>query len=436
MSVYEEFQQELFTTEYEEMEFKIFEKIWIDKISATIPPEFGIDMKHAFFPYLQSNYLAHGSYGAASLLAIKVSQDWQNEMECNPSDFYHNVLFDYLVRSIRHLSTYLDNTNPMDLMLVKNVEVGLQSVLRSFPEHSNFLCFEISYGAVKTSLEAIAKKNGHHLYQIPLSFPISKDSIINDLGIFLDKDISVSKSIALCVLEHISSPTAILFPIKELSAILKKHNIAVLVDGAHAIGQIELSLDDLKVDFYTSNLHKWFCSPRGCAFLFVSSKYHECISPLLISWGWKYPIQSKFIWQGTDDCSAYLTIPLMIKFLKWLPNPMKRNHEIADWCGRMLSSIWKTEQLVPENMIGSMAVVQIPECYEDCSDKEYAALIYQVKKVHRIEVPSFEFRGKRWIRVSIHIYNTKEECLNLADIMLKVLRYPLKEIQERLGMWL
>lgn len=459
MGIYDDLQRELEmpNDEYEEMEFKDFESEWLDRFLAA-PPQYGMEIRLAFFPYLQDNFLAHGSYGAASLVALKVAQCWQIELERNPADFYHNVLYDYLVRSIRHLGRYLCNTNPMNLVLVKNVEVGLQSVLKSFPAKGGIAYFDITYGAVKTSLEIIAKEKGLELYQVSLTFPATKETILEDVQRFLDEHTS-SSPISLFLLEHISSPTAILFPVKEIAMLIKTHDdkIAVLVDGAHSIGQLDrlqLNFDDWGIDFYTSNLHKWFCSPRGCAFLWLHQKHHSSIKPLIITWGWSYPMQSKFIWQGTEDYSAFLAIPVMIRFFEWISatqspitqSPLIRNHELARWCGQYLANMWQTEQLVSDDeLVASMVCVKLPMPFVDNRDEqsanispastEYARLVYQIKSVHKIEAPTFLFRDQRWIRTSLHIYNTKQEVLNLAEKALLVLGYPAPLIKERRGVF-
>jgi isopenicillin-N epimerase len=429
------------------MEFKPFETEVLNGFQSHIPPpSFGLEMRKAFFPYLQDKFLAHGSYGAASVVALKVAQSWQIELERNPADFYHNVLYDYLVRSIRHLARYLCNTNPMNLMLVKNVEVGLQSVLKSYPfeEEKGIAFFDITYGAVKTSLDIIAQEKGLKLYQVILTFPMTKETILLDMRRFLDNHSSL---ISLFLLEHISSPTAILFPIKEIAALIKSYDsrIAVLVDGAHGIGQLDplaLNFDDGAIDFYTSNLHKWFCSPRGCAFLWICPKHHSTIKPLVVSWGWSYPIQSKFIWQGTEDFSPFLAVPIMIRFFSWIstqsssPSLVIRNHNLARWCGQYLADVWQTEELVSEDeLVASMVCVKLPMPFGNQEilpeSTEYAKIIYQIKSVHKIEAPTFLFQGCRWIRISIHIYNTESDCLELAEKVLQVLGYPNSFIEER-----
>jgi isopenicillin-N epimerase len=389
-----------------------WESQWIEIFDGP-KPSCGLVTRERFFPRLQPNYLAHGSYGAASLPALMEANEWNWIMEQNPAKFYYEILYNRIVRSTKHLAQFL-NVNPESISLVRNVEIGIQAVLRSLqiPPGKLIICFDITYDAVKTSLKAISSERKLQLISVTLPDIITKESIIEAFVDMVDK--YGVDSIELACLEHISSPTAIQFPIEDLIRICKSRGIKTLIDGAHAIGQIKLDLSLLQPDFYTSNLHKWFCSKRGCAFLYVAEEFRAQISPLLISWGWQEPFNSKFIWQGTDDYSAYLSIPTMIRFYNWY-DWVDRNHHLAIWAGKMLSHVWATEQLVHENLCASMVCVRLPL---SCSDLSVVDCFTRLKNHWRIEVPTFLFRGQRWVRISIHIYNFEDECLRFAKAVL------------------
>ena len=48
-----------------------------------------------------------------------------------------------------------------------------------------------------------------------------------------------------CVVDYISSPTATKFPIIDFIKVCKKHNVLIMIDGAHAPGQVPLNLEEL-----------------------------------------------------------------------------------------------------------------------------------------------------------------------------------------------
>ena len=144
---------------------------------------------------------------------------------------------------------------------MSNVEFGMNAVFNSIPfeENDSILVFSLTYGAVKMCLQDLCSKKKLRLLELELKFPLTPESIIFQLEEFL----KINK-IRFALFEHISSPTAILFPIKEMIKLCHSHSTLVMIDGAHSLGQIELNLTDINADFYVTNGHKWFCNNRGC----------------------------------------------------------------------------------------------------------------------------------------------------------------------------
>ena len=70
----------------------------------------------------------------------------------------------------------------------------------------------------------------------------------------------------------------------------------ILLLGAHAIGQTEIDLNAFDCDYYVSNLHKWFCAPKGCSFLYLKDKERLEINlePNYISHGYKKDLSYNF----------------------------------------------------------------------------------------------------------------------------------------------
>jgi len=121
-------------------------------------------------------------------------------------------------------------------------------------------------------------------------------------------------------LSHITSPTALIFPVESIVRRAREAGILTVVDGAHTAGQIPLCLDSLGADFYGGNLHKWLCAPKGAGFLYARPQVQHVLKPLVVSWGYEseMPSGSTFVdhhqWWGTRDIAAFLSVPDAIEF--------------------------------------------------------------------------------------------------------------------------
>lgn len=77
----------------------------------------------------------------------------------------------------------------------------------------------------------------------------------------------------LAIVDHITSGTGLILPLSQIIDVCHAKDVQVCVDGAHAIGQVEIDLKGLEPDYYVSNLHKWLFASKGCAFLYVHKKH-------------------------------------------------------------------------------------------------------------------------------------------------------------------
>ncbi|KAI8840355.1 pyridoxal phosphate-dependent transferase [Chytriomyces cf. hyalinus JEL632] len=388
-------------------------------------------------------FLAHGSYGRVPAALVAANIAWTTQVETNPVHFYYRTLYPYLIRSTRAAAAFV-GASPSRVALVSNVENAFASVLNSLKhEWTDAHClaaFDFTYGACRTALDRVCEERGCKLDIIQTTFPISRESILSDFTKYLHAH-PERDSIKLAFFEHITSPTALVLPVKQLIQLCRANNILSLVDGAHAIGQVQLSLSDMQPDFYATNAHKWLCNPRGSALLYTHPKHKPKIHPLITTWGANKGFHSEFIWQGTDSYSPHLTLYTTIRFFERLTNGdpssmYTRNANLAKKAGKILAHVWNTNLLTQdESMFASMVTVRVParapiltpseNKIDDCGTDTC-----QISDLHddlisnfQVEVPVFTFRGKRYIRVSCHFYNSVHDVYTLARSVLLALGY-------------
>ncbi|HXN40413.1 MAG TPA: aminotransferase class V-fold PLP-dependent enzyme, partial [Myxococcaceae bacterium] len=226
-------------------------------------------------------FLNHGSFGACPLAILEAQRKYRDQLEREPVRFFVRELEPMLDQAREALSRFV-GADAQDLVFVHNATTGVNIVLRSlrFSPGDEILVTDHGYRACRNSLEYAAERSGAEVVVAQLPFPISSE------GVAINSVLSrVTQRTRLAMLDHITSPTAIVLPVERLVSELNLLGVDTLVDGAHAPGMVPLDLRSLNAAYYTGNCHKWLCSPKGAAFLHVRRDKQGEIVPLTISHG-------------------------------------------------------------------------------------------------------------------------------------------------------
>lgn len=360
-------------------------------------------------------FLNHGSFGACPAEIFAVYQQWQRELERQPVEFLGRRLTGLLYEARERVAAYL-NIHANNLFFVHNATVGINTVARSLALQpgDEILTTDHEYGAMDKLWQFICRKTGAHY----ISHPVP----VGDEGAFIESLWgAVTPRTRVLFLSHLTSPTALIFPIAELCQRARSAGILTIIDGAHAPGQIALDVEAIGADIYTGNFHKWCCSPKSAAFLYVRPEHQEQIDPLVISWGWM-PDGAGFIerheWQGTQDPTAFLTVPAAIEFQErhdWA-SVRARCHIMAVEMRERLAALTRLPPLAPPEWFRQMIAAPLPP------EIDPVVLKAQLYDQYWIEVPIGVWKGQNLIRVSFQVYNTPAD----ADCLIEALRVLLK----------
>jgi len=369
-----------------------------------------LELKKQFFLDPKIIFLNHGSFGACAKPIYENLLYWQNLLEKEPVKFFEETIFEALVKSRKSLGSYI-NCDPNDLVYFPNPTTAVNTVARSLnlKPGDEILSTDHIYGALDRSWIYICKKKGVVFKKAKIPFPI------NSKEEFLDIFFSyVSDKTRVIFISHITSMTALKFPVEEIIKYSKDKNIITIIDGAHAPGHIPLDLIKLDADIYTGACHKWMCTPKGISFLYVKKELQECIHPIVISWGWESdnPGISNFLdwheWQGTRDMSAFLTVPAAIDFLE------KYNWEkISQTCRKIVIETRNSfleyldiKKPCPNSWLGQMASIPIPV-------ENFETFKHILLKKYKIQVPIFKWQNQTILRYSIQGYNSSSDAEKL-----------------------
>jgi len=377
-------------------------------------------------------FLNHGSYGACPKAVLEAQTQWRQRIEEQPIVFFTYTYQRALDETRARLCAFV-NCPACSMVFVPNATTGVNAVLRSWPLQpgDGILVSNHGYAACNQAAAYIAERSGATVKVARLPFPLSPDQAEAEAQILDAIKAEMSERTVLAIIDHITSPTGLVLPIGQIVALLEGRGVPTLVDGAHGPGMLPLNLTELGASFYTGNLHKWVCAPKGAAFLYVRSDWQERIRPPVISHGGacapgnRSPFQRAFDWTGTHDPSAILSVPTALSFFEeavsggW-PAVMTRNRQLALWARELLCDVLNQPPVAPTSMIGALAAVRLEGPWAngrtDCEEDPFQI---ELRENYNIEVPIVPFpdHGGRLLRISAHMHNQKDDYERLRDAL-------------------
>jgi isopenicillin-N epimerase len=367
------------------------------------------------------HFLNHGSFGATPKPVFEEYQRWQRELERQPVEFLGRRNDDLLREAREALGAYL-NVDADSLVFVTNATWGINVIARSLELEpgDEVLSTDHEYGACSMTWEHLLGKTDARYCRHPVPLPVTthEEFVEAFWG-------SVTPRTKVIFLSHITSPTALIFPVKEICRRARENGILTVVDGAHAPGQIPLDLQDLGVDIYSGNLHKWLCAPKGAGFLYVRPEEQDWIESLVVSWGWGREgviTDSTFVqrneWQGTRDIAPFLAVPAAIRFQQehgW-DAVRERCHALARQTRQRLADLTGLPPIVPDSCDW---FAQMVTCHLPTDDP--LTLKTRLYDEYRVEVPMGKFQGVGQVRVSFQGYNDQSDLDALVDGLQRLL---------------
>lgn len=395
-------------------------------------------LRNAFLLDPDLVFLNHGSFGACPRQVFDEYQRWQRELERNPVEFLGRrsaaLLRDARAALAGHLGAEAD-----DLVFVTNATQGVNVVAHSLDLRpgDEVLAGDHEYGACDAAWQFVCRQQGavYRRVEIPLPF---------DAAGWADRLLAAATPrTRLVFASHVSSTTALVFPVAELCAKARARGLPTLIDGAHAPGQLDLDLAAVGADVYAGNCHKWLCAPKGAAFLHVRPAWQARLDATVVSWGYlaeggqggaggghtgfdaytgRTTLERRLQWQGTRDIAAFLAVPAAIAFQRrhdW-PALRQRCHAMAmDLQRRVLAR----NGLAPSGRDAGYGqdfaqMVAIPVAPDSPDAAE--ALRRTLFERHRIEVPVTRHGDRCFVRVSVQAYNVEADLAALEGALAEV----------------
>jgi isopenicillin-N epimerase len=375
-------------------------------------------------------FLNHGSFGACPRTVLDRQSALRAQLEREPVRFFMREL-EPLLDSAREEVARFVGARTEDVVFVRNATSGVNAVLRSLDlsPDDELLTTDHVYGACLQAMRHVAERAGARVVLARVPFPLASADEVTQavLG-------AVTPRTKLALIDHVTSPTGLVFPVADIVRALASRGVDTLVDGAHAPGMVTLDLEALGAAYYTANFHKWTCAPKGAAMLWARRDRQASLHPTVISHGYASPrprkrLLEEFDWTGTDDPTAWLCVPDALRFVGGLveggwPAVQAHNRALALRARALLCEALSVPPPAPESMIGSLAAVPLPPGPAVARTSEVEPLQDALFARHRVEVPlpPWPAPPARLLRISAHLHNSLDEYQLLCEALGEELR--------------
>ncbi|KAL1534990.1 putative L-cysteine desulfhydrase, chloroplastic [Salvia divinorum] len=386
----------------------------------------------------------NGSFGCCPASIIAAQHRHQLLFLRQPDHFYYNTLKPSILQTRLLIQSLINADHVDEVSIVDNATTAAAIVLQhtaraffssAFQPGDAVILLHYAYGAVKKSVHAYISRTGGHVIEVHLPFPIKSSSeIVSEFEKALQLGKANGRKIRLAIIDHITSMPCVIIPITELVRMCRDEGVdRIFVDGAHAIGNVEIDVKGIGADFYTSNMHKWLFCPPSAAFLYckMSDELSDLHHPV-VSHEYGNGLAMESSWTGTRDNSAQLVLPEVMEFLTrfegGLQGIMTRNHENVVEMAQMLVKAWGTELGAPPELCSSMAMVGMPACLGIKSSSDALRLRKHLRECFKVEVPIYyraPLEGEvdpvtGYARISHQVYNVAEDYHRLRDAVNKL----------------
>jgi isopenicillin-N epimerase len=396
-------------------------------------------------------YLNHGSFGGCPRPVLDAQSAYRDRMEAEAVRYFVIDFDELMDKPRRDLAAFI-NCDAQDLAFVTNATVGVATVLENevaagrLRSGDEVISSAHEYPACMNNLRRICGRAGATVTMADIPFPLtSPDQVVEAI---LAK---VTPRTRLALISHVTSSSGLVLPIERIIKELRARGVEVVVDGAHAPGFTEVDIARMQPAYYTANCHKWICSPKGSALLYVRRDLQAGFRPVVLSnFAEKAkPGRSQFLTEsdyiGTADHSAFMAISDALAFMGTVltgPKPTatpaevragyeavrKANHELVLWGRDLICRTMGVAPPAPDSMIGSLTSIFLPAHPPELharlmarQTKYHDALQQKIVDQYGIQVPLWSVTGKpdRLIRLSAQVYNSKAQYEYLAEVLKK-----------------
>jgi isopenicillin-N epimerase len=379
--------------------------------------EFGRPLRRLWGLADDVTFLNHGSFGACPHIVLAAQDTLRREMEHQPDVFFRERIMprdlETPLRAVAGVLGAFVNAPAQSIALTENASAGTQAVLRSvtLKPGDKIMVTSHGYNAVRLMVDARCAETGATPLIVDIPIPTTADAVVGQIAAALTPDVK------LAIIDHITSPTALVLPLARIIPLLRENGTQVFIDGAHSVGQMPLDITALNPDWYVSNAHKWLYAPKGSAFLYAAPHVAAITRPNVVSHFIDMGFPKSFDYTGTRDNTAWLAIPAALEFFRDLDPGAVWEYEtrLLEALSTRMAAL-NAIPVGPAEMCAAMRAFILPtRRLAEAGDN--LNLMQALWAKHRIQIAAGVLEGKLLLRVSAQAYVSEDDIARLTETL-------------------
>ena len=387
-----------------------------DARAAAVPDEeFWAAVRREFLVREELAYMNSGTLGPMPKPVFYAVVDGYRALAADPGA--ENARQEQAQDALREKLADFINAAPGEIALTRNTTEGMSFVANGLDLHAGdeVLCSFHEHPGGLEPWKIKARRHGVAVKEIP--FPIPPSDPAQILNLFED---AITPRTRVISVSHVTFPTGCMLPVRELAALARARGILTLVDGAHAIGMMNLDMRDLGADFYASSPYKWAGAPVGTGVLYMRRDSQHRIWPTVASMGW----DEEETGAKRYDRLSQRAGPLLLATIAAL------EFQNAIGRARIEQRVRSLAARLRDRLKGNPAVtLYVPDHPDLCCGLtgftmpgiDRLAVVDTLWRRNRVWVREIDY-GLNTVRASTHHYNTEDQVDRLAEGLQQIRR--------------
>ena len=293
--------------------------------------------------------LENGNWGSMALPVLAAYE--RHQRKANQQNSYY-ARRDYLAdhEKVRARVAASLGVSVEEIVLTRNATEALQALIGSYNllrPGDAVLFSDLDYDAMQMSMHWLTTRRGVKVVKIDMPEPATYQGVIDAYAAAL-KD---HPQIRMMLLTHVSHRTGLLLPVREIAALARQHNVDVILDSAHAWGQVDFRLPELGVDFVALTAHKWIGNAVGVGVMYIRRERISAVDPYMGETTFSANDIRARVHSGTSNFAAFMTVADALDFHEAIGTPAKeaRLRNLRDLWAEPLREHSEWEILTPHD---------------------------------------------------------------------------------------